>query len=263
MTNELWRLKVLNDFEMIVHELPSDLEYINLYPIGDVHVGSADFDLEHWNYWKKMVENDPKGYVVLVGDLVDNGLKTSKTNSYHATMRPREQKEWLRKELEPLKNRILGGVQGNHERRSNDLSDDCPMYDVMAKLDLEHLYRENMCFIKINVGYKNRMRQYSYNIVLGHGASRNKVNNFSYSIDGLDVIITGHTHQASSSFPSKIVIDPRNNVVRMEDFVQLVVPSFQKLGGYALNAMYMPQSSRKIPVVRLYGNKKGVTCIWK
>ena len=32
---------ILNDYEMIVHKLGQELEYINLYPLGDLHVGSC------------------------------------------------------------------------------------------------------------------------------------------------------------------------------------------------------------------------------
>jgi len=253
---------MINDFQMIVHELAEDLEYVNLYPIGDVHIGSPDFDLEQWNKWKKMVSLDANGYILMVGDMLDNGLKHSKTDSYSATMRPREQKAWLTEELRPLADRILGACQGNHEARSAKESDDCPLYDVMAKLDLEDYYRESMAFIKINLGFKRSDRQWSYGVVLGHGASMNKVKQFSYAIDGMDVLVTGHTHDARSHFFNKIVMDTKNNVVRLVGYTHLVVPSFQKMGGYALKAMYLPQDHRKIPVLRLSGTKKEVSVLW-
>ena len=252
---------ILNDYEMIVHKLGQELEYVNLYPLGDLHIGSAQFNKEMWDRWKKMVLDDPNGYVVIIGDLVDNGLKNSKTNSYEATMRPMEQKMWLAKGLKPLKDKILGGCQGNHENRTNVLSDGCPMYDVFAKLDLEDLYRENMAFIKINVGFKNKDRQFAYGIVLAHGASNNKVKNFSYSIDGMDLMVTGHTHDPQSHFPSKIVMDMRNEMVYDMDFTRVVVPSFLKSGGYALKNMYQP-TGHKIPVVKLYGTEKKVDVLW-
>lgn len=253
---------MLNDFQMIVHELSEELEYVNLYPIGDVHIGSPDFDLEQWVKWKKMVTADPNGYILMIGDMVDNGLKLSKTDSYSATMRPRDQKQWLTEELKPLSDRILGACQGNHEIRSSKESDDCPLYDVMAKLDVEDYYRESMAFIKINLGKKRSDRQWSYGVVLGHGASANKVKNFSYSVDGMDVLVTGHTHDARSHFYNKIVMDTKNNVVRLVGYTHLVVPSFQKLGGYALRAMYLPQDHRKIPVIRLSGTNKEVEVHW-
>lgn len=249
------------DFELIVHKLDKELEGINIYPLGDLHIGSQDFDMEKWTRWVDMVKKDPVGYVVIIGDLVDNGLKNSKTNSFEATMRPMEQKIWLAKELEPIKHKILGACRGNHEERSINSTDTCPIYDVMAKLNLEDLYRENMGFVKVNLGYKNSERQWSYTLVLAHGASRTKTTRFSYAIDGMDVLVTGHTHSAESNFQSKIVIDSKNEIVKLQDYVHIVVPSFANYGGYALRGMYMPQGF-KIPVIKLSGKEKDVRIEW-
>jgi metallophosphoesterase superfamily enzyme len=120
-----------------------------------------------------------------------------------------------------------------------------------------------MAFVKLSLGEKNTERQWTYNLVLGHGASKSRVEKFSYGIDGMDVMVTGHTHQPSANFYSKLVIDPRNDVVSMRDFAHVVLPSFSELGGYALRAMYNPLSHTKNPVIRLDGTKKSVEIIWR
>ena len=252
----------MSDLKLLVHKLSRDLEYINIYPLGDLHIGSPEFNLDMWHKWKKTVLADPFGYVVMIGDLLDNGLKTSKTNSYESTIQPNEQKLWLTEELRPLKDRILGVNQGNHEYRTNVLVGTCPLYDVLAKLDLEDVYSPNLGFLKINLGHKNQSRQWSYTIVLAHGASANKVKNFSYAIDGMDIFITGHIHEASSTFPSKIIIDSKNEIVRQQGFVRVVVPSFLYFGGYVMRGMYLPQDNTKFPVLNLSGTSKEVKVSW-
>jgi len=251
-----------NDFQLITHKLAEDLPYINIYPIGDLHIGSGDFDDGAFRRWVKLVLSDPYSKVVIIGDMLDNGLKTSLTNSYEAKMQPFEQKAWLVNELRPIKDKILGCVQGNHEYRSSILADMYPLYDVLAKLDLEYLYRQNMGFLKVNVGSRTESRQCSYTLVLAHGASKTKTEKFSYAIDGMDILVTGHIHQPKSAFQSKIVIDSKNEAVVMKDFVHITVPSFQKLGGYALRGMFMPQSSNVIPIIKLDGTKKDVSVSW-
>lgn len=256
-------MAVKKDFDLIVHKLPTEMSYVNVYPIGDVHIGSDHFNEKAFFGWKKAVEADPNGVVVIVGDLMDNGLKNSKTNSYEQLMRPRDQKQWLKTQFQSLADagKIIGACTGNHEYRSSQLTDECPLYDIMAKLDIEHLYRENMAFIKVAVGEKNKERQFSYNLVLAHGNSRGKTETFGYAIDGMDVFVTGHTHQPTSRFPAKIVIDSRNENVYMSGFCHVNVPSFQEFGGYALKGMYMPQDS-KYPVIRLNGERKEVNVLW-
>lgn len=251
-----------NDLEMIVHKMDRGLEYINIYPMCEPHVGSPNFNENSWYKWKQMLMDDPNGYFVITGDALDTALKGSKTNSYHAKYSPFEAKEWLKRELKEIAHKCLGAVKGNHEERSTDAVDGCPLYDVMAKYDLEDVYRPNMAFMKINLGERRSDRQVSYGIVLGHGASRAKVEKFGYAIDGVDIMITGHTHSPENTFPAKIVMDMQNEVVRVVDFTRLVVPSFQDLGGYTLRGMYAPQSSTKIPIIRLDGKKKGVSITW-
>lgn len=252
-----------NDFEMIIKTFPRHFEYINLYAIGDTQVGSPNFDKELFGKWVKMVADDPYGFVVIVGDMFNNALKMSKSNSYSETVSPMEAKIWLWKQLKPIAHKILGGVRGNHEERSVNMTDDCPLYDVFAKLDIEDDYRENMAFINLSLGERNKDRQVNYNIVLGHGVSNSKTEMFSYAIDNMDIFITGHVHQPKSMFPSKIVIDPHNKIVRMVDFTHVIVPSFDRYGGYVLKGMYRPQSSEKIPIIRLDGTQKDVDVIWK
>lgn len=251
-----------NDFEMIVHELAWDMPHVNVYPIGDLHIGSAQFDIGKWKKVKQMILADPYAKVVLVGDMMDNGLKNSKTNPYEATMRPREQKEWLKRELADIADKIIAATDGNHEKRSINEVDDSPLYDVLCKLDLEDLFRENMAFIKINVGQRNADRQVSYSIALTHGSSKAKTQKFTYAIDGVDIFINGHTHQPNSGFPAKIVMDTKNNVVKLRPYTHLVVPAFTAVGGYSLAGLYLPQDHSAIPMLTLDGNKKEVKTTW-
>ena len=83
-----------NDLELIVHKLSTDLQEIRIYAMGDLHIGSPDFNAQLFDAWLKKVTEDDYAKVVILGDMLDNGLKNSKTNVYDAPIRPREQKEW-------------------------------------------------------------------------------------------------------------------------------------------------------------------------
>jgi predicted phosphodiesterase len=252
-----------SDYELIKRKMAWELDGVNIYPIGDLHLGSRECNLATWLKWKEVVLSDPKGYVVIVGDMLDNTLKNSKGNCYENGMNPREAKEMLWRELIPLKDRIIGVVQGNHCYRSNQLVGECPLYDVCCRLGIEDLYRENMAFIKVNVGRRNKDRQCSYVLTLSHGGSRNKTEKFGYAIDGTDVFITGHTHSPESNFPAKIVVDTANEVVRVVDYTHVIVPSYHDLGGYALRGLYTPKSTTKFPVIQLCGTEKAVSVLWR
>ena len=255
-------ITIRDDFDLIVHKLDRNLPHINIYPIGDLHIGSKEFNLDAFQRWKKMVMDDEFAKVVIVGDIMDMATKNSRTNIYEATMNPYEQKEWVTNEFGDFKDKILAGIQGNHEYRSNNLLGICPMYDVLAKLDLEDLYRPNMAFIKVNLGSRNADRQCSYNIVLAHGQAKGRTKQFPYVIDGMDVMITGHFHTPENHIRSKIVIDSKNESVGMKEFIHLSVPSFTNYGGYVMRGLFIPNDGNKIPILQLDGSKKDVRLSW-
>ena len=78
----------------------------------------------------------------------------------------------LMRMLKPLRDRILCAVPGNHEGRSGKDADDCPIYDIMCKLDLEDFYRENIAFVKIGIGNPkgDGERNPTYALAIMHGA---------------------------------------------------------------------------------------------
>ena len=250
------------DFDLIVHKLARELSHINIYPIGDLHIGSPDFSEKAFRRWKDMVLADPNGYVMIVGDIMDMATKGSITNIYEATMTPFEQREWVEKEFGDIRAKILGAVQGNHEHRANKLLGICPMYDVLAKLDIGHLYRPNMAFIKVNLGERNKDRQASYTFVLAHGQAKGRTKQFPYAVDGMDIMISGHFHTPENSIGNKIVIDSQNEGVSTREFMHISVPSFTNYGGYAMKAMFMPQGNEKFPIINLSGDKKETKLIW-
>ena len=253
---------VSKDFDLIVKKLPKSLEYANIYFIGDLHIESPEFNEKLFFKWVKMVKDDPFGYVIILGDIFDNALKTSKSNSYEARMRPKEAKKYFVEHFGPIADKILLILDGNHEIRSVNATDDSPLYDMACKLDLEDIYRESFGFIKLNLGEKSKTRQVSYAFAVGHGSTRRKAEIFSFVVDNVDIFATGHTHHSSFMNPARIVIDMHNEVVREEDFVRIVVPSFLKVGGYGLRGMYEP-AGHMFPIVTISGKEKEVSVTWK
>lgn len=256
---------MLPDFEMIQHQFYGGHD-ITIFPIFDVHLGSPECMEQEFIRFINMVADTPNAYLIMGGDLVDNGTKSSLTNPFRATMRPSQQKREMAKILEPAKDRILCFVPGNHERRSGKDADDDPVYDIAAKLDLEHLYRENIAFIKIQLGKARDVGgkyRPTYILVVNHGSGGgiltgsavNKNERFGYVIDGMDVLITGHTHKPYTTQPGKIKIDPFNNQISVRPFKVISATSWLEYGGYAAQKMLLP-TTHCINTLTLRGKKK-------
>lgn len=253
---------MLADNQIITHHFNND---ITIYPISDVHLGAAEHMEREWNDFTQKIASQENGYIILGGDLINNGTRSSVSNVFEEVMRPREQKRRMAEMLEPIKDKILCAVSGNHERRSGKDADDDPTYDIMAKLDLEHLYRENMAFVKLQFGNVDGdgSRNPTYVIVVTHGAGGgaltggavNRGERFGYVLDGADALIVGHTHKPFITQPSKIKIDTHNNIVSIKPFKVVSMTSWLKYGGYAAQKMLNP-SSHAPQIMYLSANRK-------
>ena len=259
---------MLPDFHMIQHHFP-DREDIRIYPISDIHLGAAEHLTREWELFCTKVKSEPNSYIILGGDLINNGTRTSVSNVFEETFRPREQKRIMTEMLEPIKDRCLCMVNGNHERRNKDV-DNNPTYDIACKLDIETVYRENVAFVKIQMGEKNHVRNGKQNptyvLVVTHGSgggiltggSVNRNERFGYVLDGADALIVGHTHKPFVTQPAKIKIDPFNNKVSVRPFKVISMTSWMTWGGYAAQKMLLP-TSHAPQVITLCGKKKEMT----
>lgn len=257
---------MLPDFKMIVHKFPERHDIV-IYPISDVHLGAAEHNAEAWADFRKKIEQDDYAYIILAGDLINNATRSSVSNVFEETMRPREQKKAMVEMLKPLKHKVLAAVSGNHERRSGKDADDDATYDILCKLDIEDIYRENMAFVKLQFGEDHIAgdRNPTYVITVTHGAGSgvltggvvNKAERTGYYIDGADALILGHSHKPFMTQPAKIRINPHRNMVYIKPFRVVSATSWLNYGGYAAQKM-LPPTSIAPQVLKLYGKQKKI-----
>ena len=264
---------MLSDLDLISHNFPND---IKIYPIADVHLGAMEHAETEWQSFLKKVKEE-NAYVILDGDLLNNSIRGCKfANPFDEAIRPRDAKQRMVKYLEPIRDKILCVVSGNHERRTFRDDDQDLTYDICSKLDIEELYRENIAYMRIGVGQKNqkgaKIRANVYTFAVTHGAGGgiytgaavNRNERFGNVIDGLDCLIVGHVHKGFVSKPSKIVIDPRNGFVKMTHYTVLSCVSWLNYGGYAARGMLLPAHICDPQAIHLSGtrDKKQLTTTW-
>lgn len=262
---------MLKDFDMVLHEFNNP---ITIFPISDVHYGALEHMHKEWLDFCKMVEQTPDTYVILGGDLVNNNVRTCGfINPYDELVRPREQKHRMVEFLEPIKDRILCAVNGNHEARSIRDDDIDITYDIMAKLDIEDRYRQCMAFMKVSLGHrKDNSPIQSYTFAVTHGAGGgiytgatvNRNERFGNVIEGLDCLVVGHTHKGTVTKPSKIVIDRKNNTVTMSHYTVISMTSWLNFGGYAMQKMLLPAHVAEPQKLKLHMSQrnKRIEVLW-
>lgn len=254
---------MLPDFELIKHKLPYN--EVIIVPVSDVHLGALEHCRPQWETFCKYVLDTPNCYILLGGDLINNSIRTSVANPFDEVIRPREQKERMVENLKPIRDRILCAVSGNHERRTTKDSDMDLTYDIMARLALEHLYRENIAFVKLGLGLRTTGDYPETSFVLGvthgagggifTGAAVNRNERFGNIIEGLDALVVGHTHKGAITRPSKIVVDTVREKVSIKDYTVVSSVSWLNYGGYAAQKMLLPSQSATPQRLILGGTK--------
>lgn len=169
--------------------------------------------------------------------MISNGVKDSLTNVYEEVIPPSVQIDQAVELLEPVNDRILGAVGGNHEARSRKAVDLDPMYAIMLMLGKGELYRTNFAMMRIILA--NGATKDHYALMLIHGKTENKKRQFAYAVEGVDAIISGHTHNGIVEKPARLVFTSRNNV-QVKPLVSLTATSWLTYGGYAAAALYKP-----------------------
>jgi len=221
---------------------------IEIHPLADLHVGSREYNEKIFLAWRDMVLSAPNRYVVVCGDLVDNGVKSSVTSGYEAMMQPREQRIHAAELLEPLKDRILCAVAGNHENRSVKDTDTDPLEIILSKLNLEHLYRPDIAYLYISFPQpaNHSLQPPTYTVMVTHGnsggmligAGLNKMEPFAMAM-GADLLITGHTHRPATAPMMRFTPNNRGVMVAREVRI-LVTTGFLEYGGYSARNMLRP-----------------------
>ena len=264
-----------DDFEIIERRFDKS---IKIYPIADVHLGSINHNKKAWEEFIKSAAEDENAYFILNGDLVNNnngGIKTPGT-PWEDNIRPREQKAMMCEYLQPIRERILCIVQGNHEARNKPIDNDIT-YDIACKLDIEDVYRETAAFVKVCLGEKTHGKNYNVNprqtyiFCVTHGSGGgalgggvlNKNERFATgALEGVDCLIVGHTHKGQISRPSKMIADRHHGMVIVRDMLVLSCVSWQNYGGYALRKMLNPSSVANPQILTLEERKHNISVTW-
>lgn len=226
--------------KVITKEYPRDMEFLTIYPIADVHYGAAECLESDFRAYIKKIQDDPYAAVLLGGDLINNGIKSSVTNVYEEKHTPHQQKKDMIAMLEPIKHKIIAIVRGNHEYRTVKESCVDVMDDISSHLGLCDQYAADAGFIKISIGEKPNKKQATYMIYLSHGSGGgallgsglSRQDSYQMSIEGVDISVTGHSHKPTKTPSARLVFDSHNNNIVKNNTLIFICTSWLDYGGY-------------------------------
>lgn len=263
----------LPSFNLITRHIEGN-DPIHIYLIADLHYGAIEFLRNEWAAFCKRVMADDKAYIITAGDMINNATRSSISDVFRETASPGTQKYWLAEQLEPFikKKKILCMTDGNHERRSEKDADLNPMFDVAMQLNCPDIYRADLAFLKLQFGNIKGDGEHNptYVIAVTHGAgggaltgsSVNKSEKTAAYFDGIDVLVTAHTHKGHISKPAKYVVNKHNNTVKYSTTTVIGCTSWLEWGGYAMRKLMPPATVADPQQLILLGNKKEVRTAW-
>lgn len=249
--------------KIVVADLPETFETLEIYPVSDLHVGDPEFKEKEFLDFLNYVANKENAYIVLLGDLMNNAIKSSVSNVYNETMPPQQQKKYLIDKLKPISHKILAITTGNHENRSKKETDVDLTEDIAIALGLDNIYSPNGIILKVRFGQFKSGKKRAYNLYLTHGftapkrpgATLNNIELVQLSLENIDIYVFGHAHKQIVYPTQTLVFDDKNDCLIEETKYFILTGAWTGWSGYAERKGYRPQKSG-CPVIVLYATRE-------
>lgn len=187
-------------------ELPNSVgNNFQLYVLSDVHIGDPHCDFETLEKIIEHIKNTPSMYVILLGDILNTALKTSKSDIYTETMNVAEAQKKAVELLYPIRDKILAMTPGNHENRVwREAGVDISLW-LADKLGVTDKYRNEAIALNIKFGKDVDGKPFHFNVFGQHGqygggrklgSAMNAVEDLDGIMCNADLFIRAHTHNA-------------------------------------------------------------------
>lgn len=244
-------------------DLP-DKGIIEIHPMADLHIGDFNSDYKMIMERIEYIKKTSGAYCVLDGDLMDTAIASSIGDTYGANLQPMEQLKQCVKIFEPIKDKILCVLSGNHENRIYK-SDGLDITEIMcSQLGIHEKYSPTTAVLFIRFGMQTAQhngRPFLYTAYVTHGSGGGrkeggKVNRLAdlASIVDTDIYIHAHTHLPVIFKESFIRVNSSTSSIAAVDKLFVNTSASLNYGGYGDKQGYKP-ASKSCPVIYLDGRK--------
>lgn len=247
-------------------DLPKELKSIELIDIADLHIGDMMSDWEYIQEMLKYVKDTPNCYCILGGDLMDTAISSSIGDTYGANVQPMHQLEMCVKLFEPIKDKILCVLHGNHENRVYK-SDGLDMTQIFCnQLGIGERYSATTALLFIRLGFDAKhQRKFTYSVYATHGTGGgrkeggklNRLADLAEIVDA-DLYFCAHTHLPATFKTSFFRPSSTNSSVACVTHTFVNTAAALDYGGYGDVQGYKP-SCKDYPIAVLSGERKKIT----
>jgi DNA polymerase II small subunit/DNA polymerase delta subunit B len=222
---------------MKIKEFKTTYNDIYVIPISDVHLGDKGFTKECEKKLKgyiNWVKTTPNAFVILNGDLVNCATRLSKSSPFDQNMDLAEQIEGIVELLKPIKNKILGAINGNHENRLSDYTGYSPTISICERLGIDYLGDSATYILRLGCRKKLNSPRLSFTIYSHHttgggnsiGSKINRIASMREIVANADVFVGSHNHMLGAIHGVTQIINETTS--KLETVRQMIVDT----GGY-------------------------------
>ena len=191
---------IMKDSRINFVAVPEHVEVLKVLMLGDLHAGHVCHSEELLDYYLGLLKADPDMRCILLGDLIECHLRTSKGKPSHQVKSIPEQRRYLVEKLGPIADRIDGAVPGNHEERQSDAGGDDITEVILNEIGCRHYFDP----VGMVAYYTEKQRHVGYTVGLRHGSAGGQMigsglNGASKDVLNMvaDVYVEGHCHKCT------------------------------------------------------------------
>lgn len=240
-------------------------EQIELHPMSDLHIGDRYCDYKSILARIEHIKNTKNAYCILDGDLMDTAIASSIGDTYGANIQPMEQLNHCVKLFEPIKDKILAVLPGNHENRVYKQDGLDTTLLMCNQLGITERYSPTTALLFVRFGkvaskHHGRPQLYTIYVTHGSGGGRkeggkvNRLADLACIVDA-DIYITGHTHLPIVFKEAYYRTSGQNSSVALVDKLFVNTAASLDYGGYGDKQGFKP-TSKQSPIIYLNGLKR-------
>ncbi len=231
---------------------------IYLYPIGDIHIGDKSFNktslgkLKGYINW---IKKTPNAYAFLMGDIVNCATLNSPSSPFAQDMDLSDQIKLAVKLFEPIKHKILGAIDGNHENRLRVYSGYSPTISICERLGIQYFGESAVLLLRLGChSGKNKDKSpratfvvYAHHTVGGGstpGGKMNRVDKLRQIVCNADIYLGSHNHALGCFHTIVYRVNPTTE--KIEELRQMLVDC----GGY-LSYRGSYAETRQLPPLKI------------
>lgn len=225
--------------------------------LADLHFGNKMFNREKFERIMTKIQDNKKDYwIIILSDLVETALKSIMLEGTIPSEYPiNEQVNYVVKWLKPLKQQIIGSLNGNHEAR---LSKALNAQYSLHKAICDRLEIENLGILRVFQFFNDKeiytgIAKHKNGSAVIEGSRLTQLLKMKKIIPNLDFYALAHSHCNQEHIEHPIRLNKNYELIQ-RDSAYFYCGHMLKYGGYALEAGYAP-SVNGIRVMRLNPDK--------